>query len=72
VGVAVSLFQSGLVRMLMSVLGAVVVGVAVLMCDVVVLVRRVCVGMCHFAVLVFVRVWRVVGVLLGHGYSLLV
>jgi hypothetical protein len=70
VGVVVGVFQSGLVGVPMSVLGPVVVGVAVLMCDVVVLVRRVCMSMCHFAMLVFVRVWRFMVVLLGHRCSL--
>jgi hypothetical protein len=74
VGVLVSVFQAGLVRVLMSVLGPVVVGVAVHMCDVLVLVLGVCVGMRHFVVLVlvFVCVRRVMGVLLGHSGSLLV
>jgi hypothetical protein len=75
VGVAVSVFQAGLVHVLMRVLGSVVVRVVVLMCDVVVLMRGVCVGMRRFAVLmlvlvlVLVCVGRVVGVLLGHSFS---
>jgi hypothetical protein len=72
VGVAVGFFKAGLMRVPMSVLGPVVVGVAVLMCHVVVLVRGVCMGMGYFTMLVFVRVWRVMFVLLGHGCSLLV
>jgi hypothetical protein len=72
VGVAVRIFQTGLVQVLMSVLGPVVVGVAVLMCDVFVLMRGVCVVVRHFAMLVFVRVRRVMGVLLGHSCTLLV
>jgi hypothetical protein len=72
VGVAVRVFQAGLVHVLMSVLGSVVMRVVVLMCDVVVLMRGVRVGVRHFAMLVFVRVRRVMGVLFGHGCSLLV
>jgi hypothetical protein len=69
VGVAVSVFQAGLVHVLMRVLGSVIVRVVVLMCDVVVLMRGVCVGMRRFAVLVLVCVGLVVGVLLGHSFS---
>jgi hypothetical protein len=70
--VAVHLFQAGLVHVLMSVLGPVVVSVGVLVGHMVVLMRgvRMCVSL--FAVLVFVRMRRVVGVLLGHGSHLLV
>jgi hypothetical protein len=70
--VAVHLFQAGLVHVLMSVLGPVVVSVGVLVGHMVVLMRgvRMCVSL--FAVLVFVRMRRVVGVLLGHGCHLLV
>jgi hypothetical protein len=67
----VRVFQAGLVQVLMSVLGPVVVGVVVLMCDVVVLMRGVRVGVRHFAMFVFVRVWRLMGVLFGHDCSLL-
>jgi hypothetical protein len=70
--VAVHVFQAGLVHVLMSVLGPVVVSVGVLVGHMVVLMRgvRMCVSL--FAVLVFVRMRRVVGVLLGHGCHLLV
>jgi hypothetical protein len=43
-------------------------GVGVLMLDVVVFVRGVCMRVGDVAVLVFVRMWRVVGVLVGHRY----
>ena len=68
--VAVRVFQAGLVRVLMSVLGPVVVGVGVLVGHMVVRMRgvRMCVSL--FAVVVLVRVRRVVGVLLGHGCQL--
>jgi hypothetical protein len=66
-----SLFQTGLVHVLMSVLGSVVVGVGVLMGDMVVLMRGVRVGVCHFAMVVFVRMRRAVAVLLGHRCHLL-
>jgi hypothetical protein len=70
--VAVHVFQAGLVHVLMSVLGPVFVSVGVLVGHMVVLMRgvRMCVSL--FAVLVFVRMRRVVGVLLGHGCHLLV
>jgi hypothetical protein len=70
--VAVRVFQAGLVHVLMSVLGPVLVSVGVLVGHMVVLMRgvRMCVSL--FAVLVFVRMRRVVGVLLGHGSHLLV
>ena len=42
-GVAVHTFEIGLVHVLVSVLGSVFVGVGVLVCDVLVLVRGVCV-----------------------------
>jgi hypothetical protein len=69
--VAVHVFQAGLVHVLMSVLGPVFVSVGVLVGHMVVLMRgvRMCVSL--FAVLVFVRMRRVVGVLLGHGCHLL-
>ena len=68
--VAVRVFHAGLVHVLMSVLGPAVVGVGVLVAYMVVLMRgvRMCVGLS--AVLVLVRVRRVVGVLLGHGCQL--
>jgi hypothetical protein len=70
--VAVHVFQAGLVHVLMSVLGPVLVSVGVLVGHMVVLMRgvRMCVSL--FAVLVFVRMRRVVGVLLGHSCHLLV
>jgi hypothetical protein len=70
--VVVRVFEAGLVHVLMSVLGAVVVGVGVLVGHVVVLMRGVCMCVSLFAVLVLVlvRVRRVVGVLLGHGCQL--
>jgi hypothetical protein len=70
--VAVRVFQAGLVHVLMSVLGPVLVSVGVLVGHMVVLMRgvRMCVSL--FAVLVFVRMRRVVGVLLGHSCHLLV
>jgi hypothetical protein len=70
VDVAVDVFKAGLMHVLMSVLGPVVVGVGMLVRDVVVLMRRVRVCVRLFAVVVFVRVRRVVGVLLGHGCHL--
>ena len=68
--VAVRLFQARLVHVLMSVFGPVVVGVGVLVGDVVVRMRGVCVRVSLLAVLVFVRVRRVVGVLIGHDCQL--
>ena len=72
VGVVVDAFQVGLVHVLMGVLGSVLVGVGVLVRDVVVLMRGVRMRMGHFAMLVFVRMRRVMGVLLGHDCRLLV
>jgi hypothetical protein len=68
--VAVRVFQAGLVHVLMSVLGPVLVGVGVLVGHMVVRMRgvRMCVSL--FAVAVLVGVRRVVGVLLGHGCQL--
>jgi hypothetical protein len=70
VAVAVRVFQADLMRVLMSVLGPVDVGMGVLVGHMVVRMRgvRMCVSL--FAVLVLVRVRRVVGVLLGHGCQL--
>jgi hypothetical protein len=68
--VAVRLFQAGLVYVLMGVLGPVVVSVGVLMSHVVVCMRGVRVGVGLLAVLVLVRMRRIVGVLLGHGHLL--
>jgi hypothetical protein len=69
VGVAVRFFQAGLVYVLMSVLRPIVVGVAVLMGDVVVLMRGVHVRVGLVAMVVFVRV-RVVVRVLGHDHLL--
>jgi hypothetical protein len=55
VGVVVRFLETGLVHVLMGVLGPVVVGVGVLVLDVLVLVRGVRVGVRDFAVLVLVR-----------------
>lgn len=66
--VTVNVFDAGLVHVLMSVFGPVAMGVGVLMLDVVVFVRGVCMRVGDVAVLVFVRMWRVVGVLVGHRY----
>ena len=68
-GVVVSVLQAGLMNVLMRVLGSVVVRVVVLVCDVVVLMRDVCMGMRRVAVPVLVCVGRVMGVLLGHSFS---
>jgi hypothetical protein len=70
VAVAVRVFQADLVHVLMGVLGPVVVGVGVLVGHVVVRMRgvRMCVSL--FAVVVLVRVRRVMGVLVGHGCQL--
>jgi hypothetical protein len=67
VGVAVHGFEVGLVHVLMGVLGSVVVGVGVLVCDMVVLVRGVRMGVSDAGVAVFVGMRRVMGVVLGHG-----
>ena len=68
----VRLFQARLVHVLMSVFSPVVVGVGVLVGDVVVRMRGVCVRVSLLAVLVLVlmRVRRVVGVLIGHDCQL--
>lgn len=66
-GVAVNAFQTGLVHVPMGVLGSVFVGVGVLVCDMVVLVRGVRVRVGHVGMVVLVRVRRVMGVLFGHG-----
>ena len=65
-GVTVNVLQAGLVHVLMAVLGAVGVAVGVLVLDVVMVVRRMWVRVGDLAMLVFVRVGRVVGVLSGH------
>jgi hypothetical protein len=72
VGVVVNVFEAGLVHVLMRVFGAVVVRVGMLVRDMVVLVRGVRMRMSHVAMVVFVRMRRVMGVLLGHGCRLLV
>jgi hypothetical protein len=70
VGVTVHVFQTGLMHMLMGVLGPVLVGVGVLVRDMLVLMRGVCMRVSHIGVLVFVRVRGVMGVRLGHGQLL--
>lgn len=67
-GVTVHFLQSGLMHMLMGVLGAVGMGVGMFVLNVIMLVRRVGVRVADDAVLVFVRVGRVVVVLLGHRF----
>jgi hypothetical protein len=71
VGVAVSVFEAGLVHVLMCVFGSVFVRVGMLVCDMVVRMRGVRMCMGHIAMVVFVRMRRVMGVLLGHGCRLL-
>jgi hypothetical protein len=66
VGVAVHVFQAGLMHVLMGVLGPVLVGVGVLVRDMLVLMRGVCMSVRYIGVLVFVRVRDVMGVRLGH------
>ncbi|GAB4971814.1 hypothetical protein MAHJHV55_47040 [Mycobacterium avium subsp. hominissuis] len=65
-GVLVHVLEARLMHVPMGVFGAVGVRVAVLVLDVVVLVRGVRVRVRHAAVLMFVRVRRVVGVLFAH------
>lgn len=65
-GVSVNVFQAGLMHMLMGVFGPVGVSVGVFVLDVVMLMRGVCMRVGHAAVLVFVGVCRVVGVLFAH------
>jgi hypothetical protein len=72
VRVAVNVFEARLVHVLVSVLGSVFVCVWVLVCHMVVFMRGVRMRMGHFAMLVFVRMRRVMGVLLGHDCRLLV
>jgi hypothetical protein len=71
VGVIVDAFQAGLMRVLMGMFGPVGVGVGVLVFDVVMLVRGVCMRVGDLAVLVFMRVLRFVAVLIGHWCHLL-
>jgi hypothetical protein len=66
VGVAVHVFQAGLMHVLMGVLGPVLVGVGVLVRDMLVLMRGVCMSVRYIGVLVFVHVRDVMGVRLGH------
>jgi hypothetical protein len=66
VGVLVNLLQPGLVQMRMGVLGAVMVGMGVLVLDVLVLVIGVRMRVLDAAVLVLVRMRVLVGVLFGH------
>ena len=70
VRVAVHVFEAGLVHVLMGVLGPVLVGMRMLVCHMVVLMRGVRMRVRHIAMLVFVRVRRLVGVL-AHGGRLL-
>jgi hypothetical protein len=67
VAVVVHVFEFGLVYVLMSVLGPILVGVGVLVRHVVVVVRGVRVGVSLAAMVVFVGVRGVVGVLFAHG-----
>jgi hypothetical protein len=67
VGVTVHVFQTGLMHVLMGVLGPILVGVGVLVRDMLVLMRGVCMRVSHIGVLVFVCVRGVMGVRLGHG-----
>ncbi|BBY02773.1 hypothetical protein MSEO_32720 [Mycobacterium seoulense] len=69
--VTVHVLHARLMHVPMAVLGAVGVGVGVFVLDVLVLVRGVRVRVGDAAMLVFVRVGRVVGVLLGHRCRLL-
>ena len=71
VGVAVNVFQAGLMYMLMSVLGPVFVRVGVLVRDVVVVMCGVRMCVSYVAMVVFMRMRRVVTVLLGHSCRLL-
>ena len=68
--VAVRVFETGFVHMLMGVLGSVLVGVGVLVGDMVMLMRGVRMCMSRFAMVVFVGMRRVMGVQLGHGQFL--
>ncbi len=68
-GVTVPVLQARLVHVPMAVLGAVGMVVRVFVLDVVMLVRGVRVGVGDVAVLVFVGMRRVVGVLTGHRVS---
>jgi hypothetical protein len=72
VSVAVNVFQAGLMHVRMSVLGPVFVGVGMLVCDMVVVMRGVRMCVSHVAMVVSVRMRRIVTVLLGHSCQLLV
>lgn len=65
--VVVNVLEAGLVHVLVGVLGPVFVGMRVLVCHMVVLMRGVRVCMGRFTMLVFVRMRAVMGVLVGHG-----
>jgi hypothetical protein len=67
VGVVVHAFEVGLVHVLMSVLGPVLVGVGVLVRHVVVVMRGVRVRVSFAAMVVLVCVRCVMGVLFAHG-----
>jgi hypothetical protein len=69
VGVVVHIFEIGLVHVLVSVLGSVFMGVGVLVCDMVVLMRGVRMRVGHVGMAVLVRVRRVMVVLFGHGVT---
>ena len=60
--VAVRAFKAGLVHVMMGVLGSVLVSVGVFVGDMVMLMRGVRMRVGHIAMVVFVRVWRVMGV----------
>lgn len=68
-GVAVHVFEAGLVHVLVGVLGSVVVGVWVLVRNMAVVMRGVLVGVNLVAVVVFVRMRCLVAVLFGHVSS---
>jgi hypothetical protein len=72
VGVTVHVFQTGLMHVLMGVLGPVPVGAGVLVRDMLVLMRGVCMRVSHIGVFVFVFVCvrGVMGVRLGHDQLL--
>jgi hypothetical protein len=72
VGVAVNVFEAGLVHVLMRVFGAVFVRVGMLVCDMVVLMRGVRMCMGHIAMVVLVRMRAVMAVLVCHSCRLLV
>jgi hypothetical protein len=71
VGVVVNFLQAGLMQVRMSVFGSVIMGVRVLVLDMLVLMGRMGMAVRDGTVLMFMRVRRVVGVLLSHGDRLL-